>query len=74
MKVNARHENPDAILDRILMERVQERARELAVRMNEWLAAPVSKYVPTDSAPAEVTEWCRSARDILELVGGITRG
>jgi hypothetical protein len=48
---------------------LREKARELAAQVNDWLGRPVSQPSPLDGVPPEVAEWCRAARDVLEVAG-----
>jgi hypothetical protein len=48
---------------------LRDRAAELAGQMNDWLGRPVNQRSPLDGMSADVTEWCRAARDILEVAG-----
>lgn len=48
---------------------LRREASALAAQMNDWLGRPVSQPSPMDPVPADVTEWCRAARDVLEVAG-----
>jgi hypothetical protein len=50
-------------------EYLRARARVLASVMNDWAGRPLSQPSPLDGVPAEVAEWCRAARDVLEVAG-----
>jgi hypothetical protein len=57
----------------IEMDAQRERCARLATQMSEWLSAPVSEDTPMDDAGgvfinADLWEWCRAARDELEMV------
>jgi hypothetical protein len=60
------HRSPEDMLASVEAGAVAERARALADDMNHWLkdAGPT----PMDPVDADVLEWCRSARDVLEAV------
>jgi hypothetical protein len=49
---------------------LRDKARELAATANDWLGRPLSQPSPLDGVPSEVAEWCRAARDVLEVAGG----
>jgi hypothetical protein len=48
---------------------LRARASALAATVNDWLGRPLSQPSPLDGVPPEVAEWCRSARDVLEVAG-----
>jgi hypothetical protein len=74
-----RHASPEGIMDEIETGAIRVRAAVLAGQMtdhlaaeglDEWLWFTLPGGGPNDWAhvPAELVEWCRSARDILEQV------
>jgi hypothetical protein len=67
------HETPDAVLDQILMDAVQARARRAAALVTGWLNAPAREQTPLDVTPADVVEVLRELRDIADLVTGVLR-
>jgi len=69
-----RHETADAVLDEILAGSVQARARELAEWLTLEFGRPLHEPSWMDRLPSDDVARLRSARDILELVGGITHG
>jgi hypothetical protein len=72
------HRSPEDMLASVEAGAVAERARALAEQMNGWLGARpnytllshgnTGSGTPTDGAPSDLVEWCRSARDVLEAV------
>jgi hypothetical protein len=46
----------------------RSRAKNLADTMHMWLSMHISTLPLMHGVPADVVEWCRSARDILEQV------
>jgi hypothetical protein len=80
--VTGRHQNPDAVMDEIEADGLRVKAAALAGQMTDWLAEPesgplvfgclyealVKPQLVGHDVPAELVEWCRSARDILEAV------
>jgi hypothetical protein len=72
------HRSPEDMLASVEAGAVAERARALAEQMSGWLSAPYGKPTPLDEDPgsmeaapyagADLVEWCRSARDVLEAV------
>jgi hypothetical protein len=63
------HCSAESLMDGVESEAVRLRAAKLAAQMNAWLQVPVTELSPLDEAPSEVVEWCRAARDILEVAG-----
>jgi hypothetical protein len=58
------HELPSAVEDHVAVDDVRRRAAALAGQMTDWLIDPDND--PTLYAPADLEQWCRSARDVLE--------
>jgi hypothetical protein len=61
------HCSAESLMGGIESEAVRLRAAELAAQMNAWLQAPLTEATPLDTVPPEVAEWCRAARDVLEV-------
>jgi hypothetical protein len=63
-----RHEGPEAALSEAEARELGSRARALSAQLGAWLGAPLAEHTPTDDAPAEVVEWMRRARDVMDEV------
>jgi hypothetical protein len=71
--VMGRHEHAGAIAAHDQDQALREQAADLAASMTRWLSASVLTATPLypasgDTVCAELEEWCRQARDILEAV------
>lgn len=73
-KAMGTHEKPQSVLDRIEMAQIQARARETAAWMSDILCLPVDQPSPIDGWSSDNVEVFRVARDLLELLGGVTHG
>jgi hypothetical protein len=63
-----RHTGPESELGAAEHREIVSRSRRLSAQLGAWLGAPLADEAPTDHAPAEVVEWMRRARDILDEV------
>jgi hypothetical protein len=65
------HELPSAVEDHVAVDDVRRRAGRLSAAMTGWLSASVLDFTPLypengDAISADLEQWCRSARDVLE--------
>lgn len=63
------HCSAEALMDGVESEAICLRAAGLAAQMNAWLSSPPSKLTPLDLVNSDLVEWCRAARDVLEVAG-----
>lgn len=75
------HSSAESLMAGVESDSIRVKATALAVQMTGWLAAPIGTPTPLDEYPAsaagdsgpyagsDLIEWCRSARDVLEVVG-----
>jgi hypothetical protein len=72
------HSSIDDTLAAVESDAVRVRAAALAGQMTDWLGARpnctllshgiTGSGTPTDGAPSDLVEWCRSARDVMEAL------
>jgi hypothetical protein len=69
--MTGRHEAAHAILNAIEDDNIRRKAAALAGQMTDWLATGIA-YDGDDGnwldVPSDLVEWCRSARDLLEVL------
>jgi hypothetical protein len=67
------HSSIDDTLAAVESDAVRVRAAALAGQMTDWLSASVLTITPLylehgDKCSAELENWCRSARDVMEAL------
>jgi hypothetical protein len=72
-QVMGAHSSTDDTLAAVESDAVRVRAAALAGQMTDWLGASVLTTTPLypehgDKCSAELENWCRSARDVMEAL------
>lgn len=67
------HQAPADALAEVEADGIRQHAAALAAQMTGWLGASVLTFTPLypeggDKCSAELEEWCRKARDLMEAV------